>query len=344
MIKKLKNGAIDFKSLSSFNQIDLIKGVAILFIIVLHAFPRSIYLENRVFIALSFQQAVPLFVISTGYVSANSWFLKKLDFKKYFSASRAKNLLYRILRPFLLVVALQVIYLVAIKNQPISSLILSFITDGGWGAGSYYPWLYLQLWVLLPFLLWFSEFRISENSKLIMVFILSLSFEIFAVLLHIPEWLYRLVFVRYFFALYIGIFWYKNKSIKPNVFFFGILSALYITFDVSVGNLLFPLTYPAWSGQHAPAYFYSLIMGLLIWNFYKVFSGRVSKIICYLGKASWHIFLFQMVFFLGLFDKINTYFDIQSVSLKIFSALYLCVLGGIAFFKLESNLDKLTKG
>jgi hypothetical protein len=89
----------------------------------------------------------------------------------------------------------------------------------------------------------------------------------------------------------------SQQSIERKLVFGALFSIIYI-FAVNYLSIQFWFLYPAWGSQHAPSYFWSLLIimaGL-------IYLPSVSKNTVYvtlekLGQASRHIFLVQMAFF-----------------------------------------------
>ena len=130
------------------DKYDFVKGIAITFVILLHAIDRETLLS--IYHIYHIGQAVPLFILVTFLLSFAS--LSKRagsEVAYWYSSHRWNTMIRKIWLPY---VILQVIFVVMlfVINEP--QRLFSMITSGGMGPGSYYPWVYLQFWLIMPFL------------------------------------------------------------------------------------------------------------------------------------------------------------------------------------------------
>lgn len=209
---------------------------------------------------------------------------------------------------------------------------------GGYGPGSYYPLLYIQVALLL--LLFKPLFQRFDKQTLLWVFLaISESLEILCSYLNVPESLYRLLAVRYIFLLYLGWIWVKD-GIKVNfitivlclVCFIAIAYFQYFSKYINNEPWFFDT---GWRVHRWPCYFYvSHGLVLILYYFWQRIQQKdwVSVIVKSLANASYEIFLVQMaiielfkidaVAFLGnnIFQYALWFIIIWSVS--IFGGLY----------------------
>ena len=124
--------------------LDLIKGFAAISVVLLHALPREALLGGFAYIHI--WQAVPLFVFVSFYL-----FFRKLDngieLKKYYSRKSIGKVVKKVIIPFLIIQ----LFFVAINylSNGLSG-IKWMVLRGGDGRGSYYPYIYCQIWLLAP--------------------------------------------------------------------------------------------------------------------------------------------------------------------------------------------------
>ena len=142
--------------------IDFIKGVSILFVVLTHCLPYQDY------ILFSFwgAQAVPLFLLIQVFHN----YKKQLDKNQH--PYNFNKLWKRILRPFILLLALQIV-LQAFLSGDLLDTIKNAIISGGIGPGSYYVLIYIQFFLLLPVL--HPLLRDSSAFKYIILLFTSLS-------------------------------------------------------------------------------------------------------------------------------------------------------------------------
>jgi len=319
-------------------KLDFLKGCAILFVIFIHSIPIS--LQYSAYTFFYFGQAVPIFFLISGRLGYMLW--ETRDKKEVWMGS-FRRIFKKIIIPLLFIIFLEGLYLLMSQNYSIYSLLKDFVVSGGWGPGSYFPWVYLQLIIILPLLNIFCNSRLSDMTKILSVFMISLLLEFISFKLMVPEWLYRLLFFRYLFVFYLGIWWGKRGELKISytLIFLAILSFFYIYADRYVGNVLSPLVYPAWQGSHAPAYFWSIVLVLILFKLANL-DFLLKKTISKLGKASYHIFLIQMVYFLILGSFITNIIDIYGNSIVLLIIIVnaiTCSFLGYLFYRLRNRLN-----
>lgn len=125
-----------------------------------------------------------------------------------------------------------------------------------------------------------------------------MAFEYLMILSFVPEWMYRLLYVRYLFAGALGTWLAVRDKISTQWLIIGaIISFIYI-FAVNYLNFQAGIIYPAWLSQHAPSYFWTLLILIAGLTYLLERSTNfIHSTIAKLGQASWHIFLVQMAFF-----------------------------------------------
>lgn len=167
--------------------IDFMKGFCIFSVILVHAthFPGQVY---------TLGQCVPLFLL----IQVFHYYKKGLGNAKPLNMQKVWK---RILRPFFLV-QLFIIALYAIthyRSETFQDMAVKFLSQGGFGAGSYYPWIYIQFAILLAFL----AKPLSNLSIVKQGVILTFCFvaELLCNILHVSEAFWRLVCFRYLFLI-----------------------------------------------------------------------------------------------------------------------------------------------
>lgn len=121
-----------------------------------------------------------------------------------------------------------------------------------------------------------------------------------------PDYMYRLLFLRYFFLTYLGYLWVKRGIVlnKINI----LLSIISIT---AIGLLYYgksfgligeyePLVFTTdWTIFHWFSYFlpWSFLSFFICKSYKKVEGTKIGAILLLAGKRSFEIFLFQMLVF-----------------------------------------------
>lgn len=213
---------------------------------------------------------------------------------------------------------------------------------GGYGPGAYYPWIYIQIAVLLVYVKpWFDKGSIIK--KLIVALLICEGLEILSSLMGIPDWLYRLLSIRYFFLIYLGWLWVKEGIvINVKTITLSLLSMVAIIYF----DYYYIPTEPwffdtAWRCHRWPCYFYvsTLLCGILYWLYNKTKGNSIIRYVTkMLAKSSYEIFLIQMViipimFQMHFIDNMYLNFCVRTTFVFVIS-----IVGGYFFNRLYSNL------
>ncbi|KAA6318648.1 hypothetical protein EZS27_031368 [termite gut metagenome] len=269
-------------------SIDFIKGIAILSVIFLHNTPHH-YLFSIAWIG----QAVPLFLLVTAYLTYVGFEKKSVDV--YFSKKSVKKMANRIFLPFMIVTLIQCMIYFSFKSN---IAIKSIIASGGIGPGSYYPWLYLQCWIMLPFIIKIVD-SISIRKSFILFLVICILLEFMSCSINISGFLYRLLFYRYLFLLYLGCL-IKKLYLKIDMKL-TILAAISLIFMMIVEYEhlnLEPFFINQWAVYHWVTEFYPLLIFLFLVQLYRKMQDTIiTKFFIILGTYSYEIFLCQMFVF-----------------------------------------------
>lgn len=300
-------------------SIDFIKGVAALSVVLLHNMPNY-HIGSILWIG----QAVPLFLMITAYLTSTS-FEKGKTLQSYYSKNSILKMLNRVFKPFLIVLFFQCLLFFFIDPE---FSIKGVIASGGIGPGSYYPWIYLQVWMVLPIVILIVD-RMPFYSSCILFISLCMMLEFTSSLVHPPEFLYRLTFYRYLFLLYLACVMQK-KAVRLNLILI-VLAAISMTFLILMTYLdlnLEPLFFHTnWRAQSWPAYFYTVFFFLLLTTVYKRYPiNKITRFFIQLGNYSYEVFLCQMVVF-------------SFVTLKMFSWIENIYLENVAFIAITTILS-----
>ena len=276
--------------------IDFIKAYAIICVLIGHTLPFADYWGYGLWAGMQ----VPLFIL----VQAFHYLKKdtpKIDYKKIFL---------RVVLPYLLVQSFALIYL--LSAAPALSYL--FFKDGGVGPGSYYPWIFIQIALLLPFAKkWLDKSNVDKTKVLIIFLVVCESFEILFSIINLPDELYRLLAVRYIFLIYLAWIWVKegvviNKqtTLLSALSFMAIIYFEYFSVDDEV---LFYNT--AWKFHRWPCYYFVANWGVyLLRKLYEQLCGKtyIMRPIKLLARCSYEIFLIQMLilFFYPIYGHLIT--------------------------------------
>lgn len=325
--------------------INYAKAFCIILILITHSEIRD---NARSWIIFPFviNMAVPIFIFITGFNYSNSNLRRGLD--TFLSMLNLKLLLRRFLRlaiPFSIILSIEIIFNIG-GDYSSHGFFTYFINShalpgnffiGGFGPGSYYFPVMMQLIIMFPFLYWIIH---KFNSKgIIFIFILNILYEIVCNLINIDSATYRLQSFRYLFCFSTGIWFAHNQQIKNKLillvsFIFGITYILlksYTSINIPFDN--------GWGAFPCLSTFY---LFPIFYFSYKKLNDKTIKfkffdtIFSLLGKASWHIFLVQMIYYTCINNE-SIYKELP-LMLNIFINIGSCSIIGILFYKLESSI------
>ncbi len=320
--------------------IDVLKGIFIIFVIVLH-FPFDISERQRYLFPLCIELAVPFFMMISGYVSSISF--RKRGIESMEAAYHPITIVEKLIRytiPYTIAFAAEWIvfrvfglYTVGIRTYGILAFAMDYLS-GGKGQGSYYFPIMIQFVFLFPLIYFFIR---KYNLKgLGFCFLANAAFEILKNAYGMNDVEYRLLVFRYLFVIAAGCY-IAIGNIKKDFNMIVLCVACIMIGLVFV--CLFSYTSYApkiityWSTTSFLVCLY--VVPILGWLIRKVHWGfRPLEII---GKASFNIFLVQMIYY--IFAE-RIYDFIPNRSLQLIFNIVNCVLAGIAFYYIEQPLTK----
>ena len=311
--------------------ITFLKAYAIICVVLAHAIPAAF--RDVILFELWGDMQVPLFILIQVFHSYKR--APSFSFKRIWG---------RILKPFLIVqLVIFLIYLFS-GASTISDIFFQTAIQGGKGPGSYYIWVYVQIALLLV-LMWPIITRYSVKQLLVPFILLCISIDFLCSIIHMPEWLYRLMALRYIFLIYLGVIWVK-EGVNVNYFtvaisVISILATLYFNYTTSDLEPLFFTT--NWKTHRWICYFYvSNLLVFVLWKLYNmsVKSNWVSGIIRIIGDSSYEIYLMQMMVFLFL-PSLTHHIWAKTFSLSVIVAcaeILLCIVSGIVLHKFLTQI------
>ena len=291
--------------------LDIIKAWAIIMVIFCHL-PLP-YVRRIILYPLIVDQAVPVFIMLMGYCYAMSCDTRRDSLWE--NTKRRLGKLLHFALPWLLIVCIEIGILLAGKRIPESFAPLlhehfknfsfgGLFLMGGYGAGGYFFYVMIQLYLLMPALDCFKGWKLLAAGLGI-----NLLFEIAARCFGLPPQIYRIIALRYVFAVAAGMFLYhfrkrRDDTMKYNVIILPILAVIGIAymFLVTRGGYVSRLVGPYWPTTAMPTvlFLFPALYFLmerfekrLFWNADSL-SGRLLR---FCGQRSYHIYLAQMLFF-----------------------------------------------
>ncbi len=325
--------------------IDTLKGLAIISVILLHSWDKPILLQ----IGAPFHiwQAVPIFIILSAYNGVNSYTKADTASLHYFCKNIFRRFK-RLLGPYCIVLTIELLFIWCINlfmslfahnttteySEHIQSFyrfpdVFIFIISGGYGPGSYFVPILIPLILTLPML-----YLLARRNVMMMLWTalsINIFFELYAINSGMLDEIYRLLFIRYLFAFALGIwlaFGIDYKWLAPG----GIISLIYISYVNYFGYT--PLAHPSWGSQNVLSFMWPMLLVVIWFDISKriIFNNIYTKVLSGIGKASYHIFLTQMVYFWTLGKAINMF-----TSMAFVFNIAICITLGYVFYSLHTH-------
>lgn len=321
---------ITFNKKGHDDFIDFIKAYAIICVLLGHTF---LFLD-KIGYAMWAGMQVPLFIL------VQSFHL----FKKEQPFIDLVKILKRVFLPFVAVEVLTFFLAHFIVGYSCNELIDRFISGGGYGPGAYYPWIYLQVALLLPFFYQLYQ-RCGKITVIVVTLLLCEGLEILMSVTNFPESVYRLLAIRYIFLFVLGWIWVK-EGIKVNyvsiiLSVVSLMSIIYFQYFSTNDEPWFFTT--NWKYHRWPCYFY-VAYGLttllyVVWRFLMRYPALKTGI-KYLAESTYEIFLAQMSIIFLFHKSILSFVGNNAVQFIIWVFIVWAgsIWGGVFLHKFLSKL------
>jgi len=304
-ISKLKTNTTENKPELTYNSrvyfFDFIKGISIIFVILMHV-AYFYYNFNQTgnlalfqsYMVKVFRCAIPFFVISSGFLLSLKNFSKKEIFKFY------KNKFFRLIIPYFIICL--IIYLTGNKSFNFGNLLLMCF-NGSLSVPYYFMSLLIQSYILYPFIiLAFKKFK--PLTILIVSFLIS--FLSFCFLYKIGNFYFFAPYLIYFvFGIYL-----KQSLANTNILEI-IKSKSVINFNIFIVVLYLLLGLIGLKDHYSNFQFaYSMSLFLILFASKEKFENKF-KIISFIGKNSFYIFLTHFFILEFIFNLIKNKFNLE---------------------------------
>lgn len=334
-----------------FQQLDILKGVAIISVILLHTIPRD-YLVD-IFAHFHIWQSVPIFFITLGitmgfsFSQRGGWELRTL-LKTYYISRFG-----RLIAPFIIIFLISFAFGLYREDYYFGWLwIIGRLPVIG--VGNYFASIMIQFFILSPFM--YLLYKKYPQLSIFIFFLLELIFQLLSPHISVfqeTKYLYSACILRYFSAIALGLHLSReliiyrriNLFTKKNMF-------IIIGLPVSIAYLImarssaqpFPLFWDQSNFQNLLSFFYPAVLVVIFvnWNS-KYFNKKVFTLIATIGKASYHIFLVQILFFgfgLSFIYYVNSENYLIWAPLAITLNLLICVSVGMLFYIAQTSIEK----
>ena len=264
--------------------IDFLKAYSIFLVVIAHILPSALY--KYVLFQVWGDMQVPMFILIQVFHAYKKDARPKLNWTTIFK---------RIICPFFIIQAVIICFKFLTGHEIIWT---DFICKGGYGPGSYYIWIYLQIAFLLV-IIWPWLNRLTLKQSLYAFLIVSVGFEILFSAINCPEALYRLLCTRYLFLVPLALIWVrKGVVLNWKTILLSLLSISAVLFFVFTNFDLEPIFFNTkWKFHRWICYFYLpfLMTYVLYLVWIKIKSiNWIDNLIKWAATRSYEIFLAQM--------------------------------------------------
>lgn len=330
---KVNSLKIEFNRYEYDPFVDFLKGLCITLVILNHCIPS----DTRFQIGFPFwgSPAVPIFLI----IQVFHFYKKGIDSKK----TDYVRIWKRIVFPFFFVefLILAIWFYNNSFSIPSTKETVYMLTGG---PGAYYPWIYLQFAVLLP--LFRPLLKIKKTYILVVFILLSQLAEVICALCSLPEWIYRLLFFRYVFLVYLG-YELASKGYVLNfaIVLLSVISIVSVYMFTYMDVNFYPLFYniEAWSTCHWICYFFIAYFMFFILKliYIPIKDSIIIGLIKEIGKYSYEIYLFQLLYFICISDLINNVLSLEGKPyVSVVVSVALCIVPIMIYKRLRNVYAK----
>ncbi len=304
---------------------DFLKGIATLMVLFYHYPWTSGQKMNPIF-PFFLGLPVPIFLVVTGYVNAVS--MKNRQMLSLSAMLRKEETIRKAIRftvPFLFLLAWEMIDPHIQLNEPTFLYGLKWVLNGGYGPGSYYYEILIQSIFVFP-VIWFIVYR-KGTKGLLLCFLLNAAYEIIKWAYGMEDPLYKRLIFRYLFVIAAGAYGAEHEIKTIPALLMTLAGAIWIGL-IKYGFYSSPfITMRKDTSYLACLYVIPAMVALL--RKQKIHN----RIIEYIGKASYHIFFVQMVYYYTYRLKMSIW--ISHWPLELLAGVAFCVLTGILFYHVE---------
>ena len=326
-----------------YHHLDVYKGVCMLLIIFTH-FRWETSERLKYLFPFWVDMAVPVLMVIMGFLYAMSFQKKDCSLEISYGLRELIIKWLRFVVPFVPVLLIELCAKVFVLHEKLTgALILKAFAVGGYGPGSYYFPIMLQVVVLLPIII--TSVKKFRFKGLLLWLVINVLFEFLKTLTGISGGLYRLLSFRYLFVLSYGVYLYysfneTNRTLQKDVanskrkrlFTGGTIGLVYITTFNYLG--LKPVITAMWTTSSVLAVLW--IVPITYWLFKKV--DVKNQLFEFFGQASFDIFLVQMLYYWSLARYVYRFIN-NSCFQMMFGFLF-CLLFGVLYYKVEYPIQR----
>ena len=311
--------------------IDVIKGFAVLLIIFTHYGWTAEQRKGFLFLYVV-NMAIPVFMVITGYVYSLSISRKGVEHAE--DAYRRPLILRRLLRYTIPMIAV-IIWELAdphfdILTMPRSGL-LAWALSGTAGKGSYYYPVMVQLVFYFPIV--FFIIHVKKETGLVICLIMNAVYELAAWAYGMNPECYRLLVFRYTFVIAAGVFTYKKHRLGTILSIIMTITGAVFIIIIGRMNYVPRILNRDWASTNFISSMLIIPAMVRILQDVRIHFAPLEII----GRASYHIFLAQMVYYAGYYNLLKERFGSWQGHLAVGMAI--CVATGMTFYYIDKPVQ-----
>ena len=280
--------------------------------------------------------AVPIFLFTSGYLYTSSFNRAGIEtLGSVYAPSSLIPKLVRFLIPLAIVCTAEILLARIIDPDTQFHFDLALISNG-MGPGTYYiPLLFLFVF-LIPVV--YIATKVIGFYSVIVCFVLNGVYEILSRMFENPY--YTILPLRFLFLISFGcwLFFHKSNGASPTCIMWVIsilaslvgvvfiICTLYLDIDPVIVDI-------PWANVSYIACLYILPVMM----FFIYYANLSSRLLAMMGKASFNIFLVQMLYYKFFADIVYSHFD--SLLYGVIISILLCSVTGILFYRIEQPLS-----
>ena len=315
--------------------IDLLKGICIIFVIVTH-FSWTDEEKLQYYFPFWLNMAVPLFMIVSGYVYAFSF--RKHKIEKICDAYAPKSLVSKAVRytvPFAIAYLIEILYMVKtgrfVADEDVLLNLTSDFMVGGYGPGSYYYPLMIQFIFVYPVI--YFIIKRYDFKGVLLIGILNGLFELTQYSYHMSYSCYRLLIFRYILLIAVGCYISREDfKIHKAVMLLSFVVGLLFIYNCNYMDYE-PKVITHWTKTSFVACLYIIPIAVIMITRLKFIRFAPLE---FLGKASYNIFLTQMVWYRFGFRFLER--NVESRLMTLVVDILICVGVGLIFYYVEKPI------
>ena len=177
-------------------------------------------------------------------------------------------------------------------------MIKKLVLYGGYGMGSYYPYLFIQIWLLAPFIFKLMKYNMFLGVWVVLMVTIISNYVLYKT--GAPTRIESCLVSRYLLLAFLAYIWYSKLDNVVYRWLLPMISIAYWIWGIDYDMSPWILSKRGWGIHQFPALFYTLLAVFLLSKINNKLPTTIKKYLCWAGRYSYSIFIAQMLFFFVL--------------------------------------------